>query len=109
FLISSLQSFKDIEMFFDDFMTDEEKAMLIKRLMLHMMLENSYKASEIKIVLGMSRETIRVHQNIWKKGGKVYKSMLQKIAKRENTKQFWKKVESTLKPFDLTMQSKSNM
>lgn len=109
FLISSLHSTLDIEQFFEDFLSDEEKTMLNKRLMLYLMLENNYKSSEIKAVLGMSRETIRVHQNIWKKGGTGYKNVIKKIAKREQTKLFWEKVEKILKPLELTVTAKTNM
>ncbi|HVF69900.1 MAG TPA: Trp family transcriptional regulator [Xanthomonadales bacterium] len=109
FLISSLHSSQDIERFFSDFLTSEEKSMLTKRLMLHLMLENGYTVSHIKAVLNMSRETIRVHQHVWGKGGNTYKVMLQKIAHREKTKEFWKKVEQILRPFDLALQSKTNM
>ena len=35
--------------------------------------------------------------------------MLQKLAKREKTKLFWKKVESILKPLDLALHAKSDM
>ena len=63
-LISSLQSPNDIDGFFNDFLSAEEKTMLTKRLMLHLMLENGYQTPAIKAVLGMSFETIRVHKNI---------------------------------------------
>lgn len=109
FLISSLNTPSDIEEFFNDFLSDEEKTMLSKRLMLHMMLERGYRQSDIKAVLGMSRETIRVHQHVWNKGGNAYKNMMRKIAKREKSKTFWKKVESILKPVELALQSKTNM
>lgn len=109
FLISSLRSSSDISLFFEDFLSDEEKTMLTKRLMLHMMLENGYQMSEIKSVLLMSFDTIRIHNHVWKKGGKTYRTILQKIAKREKAKEFWEKVEKVLKPFELAMTAKTNM
>lgn len=108
-LISSLQHAKDIEQFFQDFLTKEEKIMLTKRLMLHLMFENGYKPSQIESVLGMSRETIRVHGNVWSKGGTVYKTIIGKIAKREKAKRFWEKVEKILKPIDLALRAKTDM
>ena len=39
YLISSLHKSSDIQQFFETFLTDEEKTMLTKRLMLHLMLE----------------------------------------------------------------------
>ena len=109
YLISSLQSPNDIDIFFNDFLSAEEKTMLTKRLMLHLMLESGYQTPAIKAVLGMSFETIRVHRNIWGKGGKTYKAMLQKLVKREKAKLFWKKVESILKPLNLALHAESDM
>lgn len=108
-LISSLQNAKDIKQFFQDFLTKEEKTMLTKRLMLHLMFENGYKPFQIETVLSMSRETIRVHGNIWSRGGVVYKQIISKIAKREKAKRFWEKVEKILKPIDLALRSKTDM
>lgn len=108
-LISSLNKEEEIEQFFNDFLTSEEKTMLTKRLMLHLMLENGYKASQIESVLGMSRETIRVHGYIWSGGGVVYKRIINKIAGKEKTKRFWEKVDKVLKPLDLALRSKTDM
>lgn len=109
FLISSLYKSTEIKQFFQDFLTDEEKMMLTKRLMLHLMLEQGYGQSQIKTVLNMSRETIRVHKRIWEKGSTTYKLMIKKIAKREKIKQFWKTVEKILQPINLALQAKTNM
>ncbi len=109
YLISSLSTPLEIEQFFNDFLTSEENMMLSKRLMLHLMLENGYETSQIKAVLGISRETIRVHGHIWKSGGEKYKKTIQKIARREKTKEFWKKIEKLLKPIELVLESKTNM
>lgn len=108
-LISSLNRAEDIEQFFKDFLTIEEKTMLTKRLMLHLMLENGYKTSQIEAVLGMSRETIRVHGHIWSGGGIVYKKIVNKIAGKEKAKRFWEKVDKILKPLDLALRSKTDM
>lgn len=97
FLISELQSTKDIKMFLNDFLSDEEKGMLTKRLALHMMLEMGYKMRDIAIVLGVSRETIRMHTHVWSKGGPEYKAVIRRIVKSEKTKKFWEKVENFLK------------
>ena len=109
FLISSLSESSEIKQFFQDFLTDEEKTMLTKRLMLHLMLEQGYNQSQIKTVLSMSRETIRVHKRVWERGGTIYKMIIRKIAKREKTKQFWKTVEKILQPLNLALQAKTNM
>lgn len=108
-LISVLTNSKDIEEFFLDFLTDEEKKMLTKRLMLHLMIENGYRIFQIESVLGISRETIRVHKHIWSRGGETYRKLIGKIAKREKAKRFWEKVEKILKPIDLALKAKTNM
>lgn len=108
-LISSFYDSKEIEHFFQEFLTREERLMLLKRLMLHLMLENGYKISDIRSMLGMSRETIRVHRSLWIKGGSVYKNIIGKLARKEKTKRFWQKVEKTLRPIDLALRSKRDM
>jgi|WetSurMetagenome_2_1015567.scaffolds.fasta_scaffold95209_2 uncharacterized protein YerC len=109
YLVSSLSNSVEIQQFFNDFLSDEEKLMLSKRLMLHLMLENGYEAEEICAVLGITKETVRIHKTIRILGGSAYKTIIKKIARREKTKQFWKKVENALKPLDLMLQAKTNM
>lgn len=109
FLISTLHGSAEIGDFFSDFFSAEEKTMLTKRLMLHLMLDAGYRTSQIQAVLGMSQETIRVHKLLFRNGGEIYKKTIRKIANREKTKQFWKKVEQILKPVDLLLRSKSDM
>lgn len=108
-LISSLLDSAEIEHFFQEFLTREEKIMLLKRLMLHLMLENGYKVSEIKSMLGMSKETIRVHKNLWIRGGNIYKNIISKLARKEKTKRFWQKVEKILTPVNLALRAKTDM
>lgn len=83
--------------------------MLSKRLMLHLMLENGYKSFEIEKVLGISGETVRVHNNIWSKGGETYKKIIRRMAKREKTKIFRRGIEKILKPIDLALNVRTNM
>lgn len=108
-LISSLSSQKEIEQFFQDFFTKEENTMLTKRLMMHLMIENGHRTSDIQAFLSVSKETVRVHKNVWGKGGETYRKVISKIAKREKTKQFFKKIEKMLKPIDLAMKSRNDM
>lgn len=108
-LISSLNNSSEIEKFFEDFLTPEEKTMLAKRLMLHLMLENNYRVVEIESVLDISRETVRVHRNIWSRGGEIYKKIIRKIARKEKAAKFWKKVEKILRPIDLALRAKTDM
>lgn len=108
-LIASLQRTKEIEQFFKDFLTQEEKTMLMKRLMLHLMLENGYQTSQIEAVLSVSRETIRIHKSIWSNGGETYRNIIDKIARRQKTKLLWKKIEKILTPIDLMLRAKSDI
>jgi hypothetical protein len=73
------------------------------------MIENGYETMAIAAALGMSRETIRNHKKIWEYGGRTYKKVIGRLAKREKTKDFWNKVEEVLYPLDLFLQSKSNI
>lgn len=109
YLISSLQNQKEIEQFFKDFLTKEENLMLAKRLMLHLLLDNKYKSLEIQSILGMSKETIRVHKTNWEKGGETYKKIINKIANRRKVKFFLQAIEKKLRPLELALQSKTNM
>ena len=108
-LISSLSSRNDIEQFFQDFLTREENTMLTKRLMLHLMLENGYRTSDVQVFLSISKETVRVHRNIWSRGGATYRKVIFKIAKEEKTKQIFKKLEELFRPIDLALRSRNDM
>lgn len=108
-LISSLQNPKDIEQFFNDFLTKEENIMLSKRLMLHLLLENNYRSVEIQSILGVSKETIRVHKQTWEKGGEMYRKIINKIANRRKIKLFLQAIDKKLQPLELVLQSKTNM
>lgn len=108
-LISSLSYKNDIAKFFQDFLTPEENTMLTKRLMLHIMLENGYKTSDIKSFLNISKETVRVHKNIWSRGSSVYKKIIGKLAKKERTRLFLERLEKVFKPLELALKSKTDM
>ena len=112
-LISSLNSSTNIEGFFKDFLTREEKIMLGKRLMLHLMLEKGYKNDQIKAVLGISKETVRIHKLLWANGGEVYREIIKVIVNKNRNKEFWKKVDVAVqfmfKPVELLVKSRNDM
>lgn len=108
-LISSLQRLSEVEGFFNDFLTREEKIMLGKRLMLHLMLEKGYKTVQISSALSISSETVRIHKLIWQNANATYKEMLRKIAQKDKNKEFWQKIEEKLKPLGLAMRARSDM
>ncbi len=73
------------------------------------MLERGYKSSHIQSVLNINKDTIRIHSAVWQRGGNVYKEVLGKIARKAEVKEFWKKIESMLKPVELFVKSRNDM
>ena len=108
-LISSLQKPSEVKHFFNDFLTKEERTMLFKRLMLHLMIEKGYKSSDIQIALGIRYETIRVHKNNWERGDEVYKSVLRKIASKQKARVIFKRIEKMFGKLDLLMTARNDM
>lgn len=108
-LISSLKTSQEIQQFFNDFITHEEQVMLSKRLMLHLMLAKGYSGSQIQAVLGINKDTIRVHKLLWEHGGAVYREIIGKISKKQEAKLFWEKLEKIFHAGDLLIKSRSNM
>lgn len=83
--------------------------MLTKRLMLHLMIEEGYDPIEIMNVLGISRDTVFKHKMISESGDDKYKMVIDKIASRQKTKQFLKKIENLLRPIGTIMEARTNM
>jgi len=108
-LISGLKSKKQIEEFMNDFLTPEENLMLAKRLLVYMMFENKYPLVTIESILGVSDEMTRVHKNKYAVKNKIFHSIIHTLAKKQRSKQLWKKIEHYLKPIDLMMRSKNDM
>ena len=77
--------------------------------MLHLFLENGYKTVEIVSILGLSRETVRVHKRMWEHGGPTYKKIINIMARKENTKLFISKLEKLLMPLNLALRAKNDM
>src|SRR3990167_9096774 len=92
-LISSLRVSQEINYFFAGFLTKEEKKMIPKRLMLHLMLFNNIPDSKISAHLGVSYETIRTHRNSWGSFSNEYKEIVSKISRRKNTKDLLRKLD----------------
>lgn len=109
FLISSLNSKEEVNTFLEEFLTEEEKTMLGKRLILYVLLYKGLTATQIHNLLSMSYETIRWYREIFDNKSLSFKKYLKKLIKREKSKEFWNKVEKILEPFALAMEAKSNM
>jgi len=109
YLISFLNSTHEINLFFNTFLTDEEKTMLGKRLTIHIMLENKIENHQIQSTLKVSQDTVRIHKIVWKNADTSYKEILVKIAKNKKTKEFIKKVVKFFEPLESFLQAKTNM
>lgn len=109
FLISSLSKPEDIEEFFEEFLTKEEKLMLTKRLILFMMIKKGFPPSTIKSLIRVSYETVRTYQNLFEHKSSRFNQIIERLLKRDETNKFFKKIEKILKPIDLALKSRSDM
>jgi len=109
FLISSLTSANEIENFFEEFLTKEEKIMLTKRLVLFMMIKRGFPPSIIQSTLHVSYETVRTYKNHLQYKNSSFHQTIERLLKRENVISFFKKIDKILKPLDLAIRAKSDM
>lgn len=109
FLIASLSNSSEIENFLDGFLTNEEKVMLSKRLVLLMMLQRGYSPLVIRSVLHLSHESIRIYANLLPTRNKLFGKTIERLIKREKTQEFWQKVDKLLKPLELALRSGADM
>lgn len=109
FLISSLNDSNEIESFFDSFLTEEEKIMLTKRLVLFMMIKRGYPTNVIQSALNMSYETIRIYVEKLMSKNELFHKIIEKLIKRGKTKEFWEKLDRLFKPFEVILEAKTNM
>ena len=108
-LISQLSTKNEVEEFFENFLTDEEKIMLAKRLMMFIMILKGYQADDIQSTLHISRETIRTYKNQFIHKSKTFKLRIRKLAQQQKVGQLLKKINKLLRPIELIVQSKTNM
>lgn len=109
FIISSLSDKKEINVFLNEFLTDEEKKMLGKRLILYMLLYRGFSSVDINNALSMSYETIRWYKEAYGDKPYAFKKIVDKLIRREKSKELWKKLDKILEPLSLALQSKTNM
>lgn len=109
YLISSLNNSTEIENFLEGFLTKEEKIMLTKRLVLFMLLKKEYSPSSIQAALHVSYETVRTYQNQFDAKNKSFKDMIDKLIRREQTRELFIKIDNILKPLSLALDAKRNM
>jgi len=109
YLISSLNNSGEIISFMEEFLTKEEKTMLVKRLMLFIMLKRKYSPSVIQSALHISYETVRTYQNQLNNKSKTFNDMITRLINRDQTKELFVKIDKILKPLSLALEAKNNM
>lgn len=109
FIVVSLTNKEEVNIFLDEFLTDEEKLMLGKRLILYMLLYKGLTNTQINNALSVSHETTRWYREIFERKPDAFKKTLERLIKREKSQELWKKIESILEPFSLALSAKTNM
>ena len=109
FIVVSLTNKDEVNVFLDEFLTEEEKIMLGKRLILYMLLYKGLTNTQINNALSVSHETTRWYREVFEKKPDVFKKTLERLIKREKTQELWRKIEKVLEPFKLALESKTNM
>ncbi|HVZ11980.1 MAG TPA: hypothetical protein VG965_03030 [Patescibacteria group bacterium] len=61
-LLSSFKQEDQLEIFLQDFLSDEERVMLAKRLALYKAIQDDLEYKYISMLLGLSFDTIRIHK-----------------------------------------------
>lgn len=108
-VLSGINNKSHVQNFLNDLLTEEEKVMLSKRLMLYALLKKGYPPTTIKTLLNISYETIRIHGGYLQNKNNDFNLAIENIIKRTEMAEFWKKVEKILKPIDLALRSKTDM
>ncbi len=109
FLISSLNKDSEIENFFNEFLTEEEKIMLTKRLVLFMLLKRNYSPTSIQSALHVSYETVRSYQRELNHKNILFHKTIERLVQREGAREFFDKIDKILKPINLLMRAKIDM
>lgn len=109
FIIASLTTKEEVSVFIDEFLTAEEKLMLGKRLILYMLLYKGLTNTQINNALSVSHETTRWYREIFDKKPEAFKKTVDRLIKREESQELWKKIENILEPFSLALDAKTNM
>lgn len=109
YLISSLNNSGETENFLDNFLTHEEKIMLTKRLVLFMMIKRGYPPRIIQGALHISYETVRIYTDKLPSKNQQFQQTIERLVKRDKTKEFWEKIDKLLKPIELALRAKTDM
>ncbi|MDO8486852.1 MAG: Trp family transcriptional regulator [Candidatus Curtissbacteria bacterium] len=109
YLISSLNKPGDIKLFFDEFLTSEEKLMLTKRLVLIMMLKRDYPDYVCQGALHISYETVRNYKIYLNHKSQAFDKTIDRLISRQKTRELFEKIDKVLKPLELALKSGTNM
>ena len=94
--IVDMRTSKEVESFFNDFLSPTEKIMLAKRLSIAVLLGKGYTYQDIKKILRVSQTTVASVNIALKFVGQGYKKVVAKIIAGEKRDEFWQKLDDLL-------------
>lgn len=101
FLTKELKGQREIKFFLGDFLTQEERLMLAKRLFIGYLVQIGVPYRNISSILKVSTNTVfKAGDRLIKSQG--YKEIIEKLVKMEKSKDFNKKIEKILQKLPLT-------
>lgn len=95
FLVNEINNSSKVSMFLEDFLTSEERLMLSKRLFIGYLILSGIPHRDICKVLKVSSWTVH-SATLRLEGKKGYREVIEKLARREKTKEFIKKIEGII-------------
>ena len=108
-IIASLSDKNEIKVFLDEFLTNEEKEMLGKRLLLYMLLSKGVLSEDIHKSLSVTYNTIRLYQLLFRSKPEAFRNSVKKLVKKEKTRKLWQKIDKAMQPLELALSMKSDM
>ncbi len=83
--------------------------MIAKRLMVFMLLEKGYTTAQIAVLIGVSREMVRVYELSWIEKNDQFKVLIRQVIKESEKGKLWEHIAQLLRPLDLALQAKNDM
>ncbi|MBM3209415.1 hypothetical protein FJZ40_03950 [Candidatus Shapirobacteria bacterium] len=94
--IADIKNPKEVEEFFNDFLSPTERIMLAKRLAIGVLLAKGYRYEAIREILRVSQTTVADVSLFLKYAGKGYKRVIEKILAAEKQEEFWQKINDLI-------------
>lgn len=94
-LVSSMDS-ASLNAFMKDFLSDEERVMLSKRLEVYIMLHSELDVQTISTALSVSRETVRTHRTKRRMHRKAFHEIISGIIKRRNNQKLSTNIQNAV-------------